>query len=129
MAAMQARVAELDRRLDLNSSNGDKPPSSDGLKKPARVSTLRKHSGNKPGGQKDHPERRCVEPGTRDAIINRYPSACAWCSAPLTERRPPIISQQTGGLGRPPARGGEAVPDPVLALFVSSVKQGPGAAP
>jgi hypothetical protein len=36
MAAMQARIAELERRLGLdssNSSNRGKPPSSDGLKK------------------------------------------------------------------------------------------------
>ena len=30
MAAMQARIAELERRLSLNSSNSGKPPSSDG---------------------------------------------------------------------------------------------------
>jgi transposase len=35
-AALQARVAELERRLGLNSSNSGKPPSSDGLQKPRR---------------------------------------------------------------------------------------------
>jgi Family of unknown function (DUF6444) len=30
MAAMQAQVAELERRLSLNSSNSGKPPSNDG---------------------------------------------------------------------------------------------------
>ena len=47
IAALKARIAELERRLGLNSSNSSKPPSSDGLKKPARVSSLRESSGKK----------------------------------------------------------------------------------
>ncbi len=37
-ASLIGRLAELERRLGLNSSNSGKPPSSDGLKKPPRVS-------------------------------------------------------------------------------------------
>ena len=85
MAAMQARIAELERRLGLNSSNSGKPPSSDGLKKPVRVSSLREPSGKKPGGQKGHPGETLCRTETPDAIIDHYPSACAGCGAPLTE--------------------------------------------
>src|SRR3954464_10684673 len=35
IAALKARIAELERRLGLNSSNSSKPPSSDGLTKSA----------------------------------------------------------------------------------------------
>ena len=41
LLAQEARIAELERRLGLNSSNSGKPPSSDGLKEPRRVSSLR----------------------------------------------------------------------------------------
>src|SRR5262245_19231297 len=57
VAALRAHIGELERRLGLNSSNSGKPPSSDGLKKPARVSSLRERSGKKPGGQKGHKRR------------------------------------------------------------------------
>ena len=51
-ASLKARIAELERRLGLNSSNSDKPPSSDGLKKPVRVKSLREGFGKQRGGQK-----------------------------------------------------------------------------
>src|SRR5271165_428040 len=80
-----ARVAELERRLGLNSSNSGKPPSSDGLKKPPRVSSLRESSGKKTGGQKGHPGETLLRSETPDAIIDHYPPSCAACGAALTE--------------------------------------------
>lgn len=37
VATLMARVAELERRLGLNSGNSGNPPSGDGLKKPPRT--------------------------------------------------------------------------------------------
>src|SRR5664279_2287206 len=45
---LKARVAELEAQLKTNSRNSSKPPSSDGLAKPAPKS-LRRASGRKPG--------------------------------------------------------------------------------
>src|SRR5208282_5091602 len=81
IAALQARIADLERRLGLNSSNSGKPPSSDGLKKPARVSSLREPSGKKTGGQKGHPGETLRRSETPDAIIPHYPPACTACGA------------------------------------------------
>ena len=83
---LRARIAELERRLDLNSSNSGKPPSSDGLtKKPSRVSSLRERSGKKPGGQPGHPGKTLRRSETPDATIDHFPPACAGCGAALSE--------------------------------------------
>src|SRR5271166_6312484 len=60
-AALLQRLAELERGLGLNSSNSGKPPSSDGLKKPPRVSSLRRPSGKKTGG-KERPSGHDASP-------------------------------------------------------------------
>jgi transposase len=82
--ALLARVAELERRLGLNSSNSGKPPSSDGLKKPPRVSSLREPSGKKTGGQKGHPGGTLCQVAKPDATLDHYPPACTGCGEPLT---------------------------------------------
>src|SRR3974377_1028420 len=83
MAAMRAHIAELERRLGLNSSNSGKPPSSDGLKKPARVSSLRERSGKKPGGQKGHKGETLRQVTDPNEGVNHYPPACSMCGVGL----------------------------------------------
>jgi transposase len=84
IAALKVRLADLERRLGLNSGNSGKPPSSDGLKKPARVSSLRERSGKKPGGQKGHPGKTLRRTETPDVVIDHYPEACATCGAQVS---------------------------------------------
>ena len=84
IATLKARIAELERRLGLNSSNSGKPPSSDGLKKPARVRSLREKSKKKPGGQKGHKGETLRQTAEPDDIENHFPSSCAECGAALT---------------------------------------------
>lgn len=84
MAVLRAQIAELERRLGLNSSNSGKPPSSDGLKKPPRVSSLREPSGKKTGGQKGHPGETLRRTETPDATIDHYPQDCTTCGTVLT---------------------------------------------
>jgi len=88
IAELTARVAELERRLGLNSQNSSKPPSSDGLKKPARVarvSSLREKSGKKSGGQKGHKGETLRQVAEPDKVENHFPKSCAECGAPLTQ--------------------------------------------
>jgi len=94
MAAVRAQLAELERRLGLNSSNSGKPPSSDGLKKPPRVSSLREPSGKKTGGQKGHPGETLRRTETPDAVIDHYPETCAACGEPLS------VAMATGHVAR-----------------------------
>ena len=84
LLAQEARIAELERRLGLNSSNSGKPPSSDGLSKPTRVGSLRERTGKRSGGQNGHPGKTLRRSETPDAIIDHYPLSCAACGATLS---------------------------------------------
>jgi transposase len=78
-------IAELERRLGLNSSNSSKPPSSDGLKKPAvRIQSLREKNGKKPGGQPGHKGVTLTQVENPDLIEQHKVTACPDCKTDLT---------------------------------------------
>jgi transposase len=85
LAQQEQRIAELERRLGLNSSNSGKPPSSDGLgKKPRIPGSLRSQSGKKSGGQEGHKGGTLRQVNNPDIIKQHTASCCAHCAAKLT---------------------------------------------
>jgi len=73
-------IIELTEKLNKNSRNSSKPPSSDGLAKPSPKS-LRKASNKKPGAQKGHPGANLTFKEEPDEIIQHIPSICQNCSS------------------------------------------------
>jgi transposase len=77
-----ARIAELEARLKQTSANSSKPPSADGLAKPAPKS-LRGKSGRGPGrpsGQQGLTLQQVADP---DVVIRHEPSVCGGCGGDL----------------------------------------------
>ena len=92
IAVLAGRVAELEARLGRNSRNSSKPPSSDGLGKPAPKS-LRKPSGRKPGKQQGDPGFRLQPRAVPDEVRTHVPTGCLGCGADLTGA--PVVGVET----------------------------------
>ena len=81
---LETRLRDVEARLELDSTNSSKPPSSDPPQaKPKRRSKRR--SGKKRGGQRGHAgAHRSLVPGERvDEMIEHRPDACRHCHASL----------------------------------------------
>jgi transposase len=80
IAELEALVAELLRRLGLDSSNSSKPPSSDGLKKkPPRPRSLRGKSGKASGGQEGHAGDTLRQVSDPDFVVAHEADTCGHC--------------------------------------------------
>src|SRR3954463_11733108 len=88
IAEQDAEIAELRRQLAASSRNSSKPPSSDGLDKPAPKS-LRGRFGRKPGGQPGRRGRTLRQVAVPDEVVVHEPGVCAGCGNTLPADRPP----------------------------------------
>ena len=79
------RIAELEARLRQTPRNSSKPPSSEGLAKPAPRS-LRKKSGRRPGGQDGHTGQTLTQVARPDREVWHEPGGCGRCGAALAGR-------------------------------------------
>jgi transposase len=82
LAVALARIEELVARLGMSSKNSSKPPSSDGLAKPAPKS-LRTRSGKGPGRPKGQAGVTLTPVDKPDHQFRYEPDACAGCGAGL----------------------------------------------
>lgn len=82
VTALTARVADLEARLNQNSRNSSKPPSTDppGAVRPAKGAT-----GRKPGGQPGHKfhKRELLPVEQVDEVIELKPKTCRGCARGL----------------------------------------------
>ena len=83
IATLQEAVKQVQSRLHMNSRNSSKPPSSDGLSKPAPKS-LRIGGQNPTGGQKGHPGSTLKQAAQPDNIVvHDVPDQCQACQRKL----------------------------------------------
>jgi len=83
---LSMRVGGLEARLNKNSSNSSKPPSSDGFEKKNKPNpkSLRGRSGKNSGGQDGHKGGTLKQVITPDIVIIHTPSNCNVCKADLS---------------------------------------------
>ena len=77
---LNQKIEELTEQKNKNSKNSSKPPSSDGLKKPNKDTSLREKTGKKQGGQPNHSASNLVVNSKPTHIKRIVPSKCKTCS-------------------------------------------------
>jgi transposase len=98
---LKERIDTLERRLNLNSQNSSKPPSSDGLRKPNPKSSREKGK-NKSGGQPKHRGETLFQTIHPDEIVSHTVDVCPRCSKDLRKKRlTELIKQQVFDISIP----------------------------
>jgi transposase len=102
---LEDKVRELQASLKLNSTNSSKPPSSDGLQKPAPKS-LRVKTGRKPGGQPGHRGHTLVlvEEPDHTQIHRLDNCTCGHCGGVSLKDAPVVDYQRRQVVDLPPMR-------------------------
>lgn len=87
VAVLQEQVRELTERLNRDSGNSSRPPSSD---PPWRSRNKKAASGKKRGGQPGHPGecRRLLPPDEVDHLVPVTPTACEQCGTAFSPHLP-----------------------------------------
>ncbi|CAO5191551.1 transposase [Frankia sp. AiPs1] len=85
LARALERIAELEAQIGKTSRTSSKPPSSDGLAKPAPKS-LRTKTGRRPGGQDGHPGSTLRMVDDPDERVAHEPGPCSGCGTSLADR-------------------------------------------
>jgi len=98
--SLSKRVCELEQKLNKNSSNSSKPPSSDGPAKP-KPKSLRKHSKKKSGGQKGHKGHNLKQTEKPDYVVPLPITSCSCCADLTHEPVAGYISRQVFELPQP----------------------------
>ena len=94
-AALTARVADLERRLGLDSSNSNQPPSSDGPgRAPRRTGSLREKGRKKSGGQPGHAGKSLQRSERVDHTLVHRPAVCSQCQAGLQDAAGQLIERR-----------------------------------
>jgi transposase len=84
IVVLMARIAELERRLNINSQNSNKPPSSDGPRKP-RTKSLRTSGNKRSGGQPGHKGTTLKQVADPDHVVQHPVHTCASCLGDLSD--------------------------------------------
>lgn len=81
-------------RLNMNSGNSSKPPSSDVYSNPSTPKSSRKPSGRKPGGQPGHTGSRLEMSEHVDLVEEFEPDQCAHCGGALEDEPVDVEARQ-----------------------------------
>ncbi len=90
---LRGEIESLKAQLSATSKNSSKPPSSDGLAKPAPKS-LRGKSGRKPGRPKGGPGVSLDLVERPDAVVRHRPVRCAGCGVSLRGAAPVAVERR-----------------------------------